>query len=185
MQLDIDFLRKNHQLIHFFGLGFIQIKLDANLRMHFYHPELAPIVNIEEIHSHRYDFISTIMAGRLTQELFTVTPGSSEFVMVEENCKPDKLRTPKEVEVVVVPDSQQHFKAGDSYTSLTSEFHRIHTDFAITRLYRGAVSLENAFVIKDKQRKSVCPFSLQLTANECWEIVDRCITFGKDNTSLT
>lgn len=37
MYLDTDFLRKNHQLIHFFGLGFVQLKLDANLRMHFYH----------------------------------------------------------------------------------------------------------------------------------------------------
>lgn len=179
MYLDTDFLRKKHQMIHFFGLGFVQIKLDANLRMHFYHPDVSPIVNVEEIHNHRYDFISTIMAGKITQELFSIHSGISDYVMVEENCKQEKIVKPQRVNVIVVPETVQHFRTGDSYTSLSHEFHRISTDFAITRLYRGAVVLENASVIKEKNAETVCPFSKQLTKEECWEIVDSCINISK------
>lgn len=178
MYLDTDFLRKNHQLIHFFGLGFVQLKLDDNLRMHFYHPDVTPIVNLEEIHNHRYDFISTIMAGHITQELFTVQSGMSDYVMVEENCKPEKIARPQKVDVIVIPDGVQHFGKGDSYTSLSHQFHRVSTDFAITRLYRGAIILDNASVIKNKNEETVCPFSKQLTINECWEIVDSCINIS-------
>lgn len=179
MYLDTDFLRKNHQFIHFFGLGFVQLKLDDNLRMYFYHPDVLPIVNVEEIHNHRYDFISTIMAGKITQELFTIHSGISDYEMVEENCKQEKIVKPQKVDVIVVPDKVQHFRTGDSYTSLTHEFHRISTDFAITRLYRGSVILENASVIKLKNSDPICPFSKQLTQEECWEIVDSCINISK------
>ena len=51
----------------YFGLGFIQCKINQHERVHIYHPDLMPIVNIEEeIHNHRYDFESTILMGKLT-----------------------------------------------------------------------------------------------------------------------
>lgn len=86
---------------------------------------------------------------------------------------------PQKVNVIVIPESVQHFRKGDSYTSLSHEFHRISTDFAITRLYRGDIVLENASVIKDKHSETICPFSKNLTPEECWEIVDSCITIAK------
>lgn len=179
MYLDTDFLKKNHEMIHFFGLGFVQIKLDFNIRMHFYHPNIAPIVHVEEIHNHRYDFISTILAGKLTQETFTIQTGISDYIMVEENCKKEKIEKPQILDVIVIPDSVHHFRKGDSYTCLSNQFHRVSTDFAISRLYRGDIILENASVIKSKQGETVCPFSQQLSIDECWEIVDSCITIAK------
>ena len=32
----IDYLIKNHIIIQYFGLGFIQIKINENVRFHFY-----------------------------------------------------------------------------------------------------------------------------------------------------
>lgn len=179
MNIDINFLKNNHQMIHFFGLGFVQLKLDNQLRMHFYHPDIKPITPDEEIHNHRYDFISNIIAGSFSQELFKVTSGDSDFYMIEENCKSEKLVDPVKVPVIITSLGFNHYKAGDSYTCVTSDFHRVKTDFAITRLYRGQIMSDNALVIKNKNDESICPFSKQLSNNECWEIIESCINLGK------
>lgn len=179
MFLDIDFLKNNHDMIHFFGLGFVQLKIDNNIRMHFYHPDLQPIVHDEEVHNHRYDFISSILAGKLTNELFTIQAGDSDYYMIEENCKADKIVTPERMPVILTPTSIQHFKKGDSYTCLTTQFHRVSTNFAITRLYRGQIVNDNALVIKNKKAEEICPFSKKLTEDECWEVVYNCIQISK------
>jgi len=179
MFLDIDFLKNNHELIHFFGLGFVQIKIDKNLRLHFYHPELQPIIHEEEIHNHRYDFISTVLAGKLTQEIFEIHAGESDFYMVEENCKAEKIIMPDKIPVIVKPISIQHFKKGESYTSLTNQFHRVVTDFAITRSYRGESNSVNALFIKNKNVIEGASISKKLTLDECWAIVESCIHLSK------
>lgn len=177
--LNIDFLKNHHQMIHFFGLGFVQLKIDNNLRIHFYHPDLKPIVPDEEVHNHRYDFISTILAGQLKQDLFEVKPGQSDFYMIEENCKENKLIEPEKIPVILTPVSSQIFLKGDSYTSLTTEFHTVSTDFAITRLYRGNIKTDNALIVKNHHSVPVCPFSKKLTTEECWDIVNDCIKLGQ------
>lgn len=179
MYLDTDFLRRNHEMIHFFGLGFVQVKLDFNIRMHFYHPNIAPIIHVEEIHNHRYDFISTILAGKLTQETFTIQTGISDYFMVEENYKEEKIEKPQKLDVIVIPDGVRHFRKGDNYTCLSNQFHRVSTDFAISRIYRGNILLENASVIKSKQGDSAFSSADPLSTDECWEIVDSCITIAK------
>lgn len=179
MFLDIDFLKKNHDMIHFFGLGFVQLKIDQNLRMHFYHPELKPIVPDEEIHNHRYDFISTILAGELTQELFYVQAGQSDFYMINDNCQENKDITSVQTSVIITPGAVQTFKKNESYTSLTTEFHRVFTDYAITRLYRSRIMYEEASIIKNKNSQPVCPFSKKLSQKECWDVVDDCINMNK------
>lgn len=175
MLLDIDFLKTHKKMIHFFGLGFVQLKLDENIRMHFYHPDLMPIVHEEEIHNHRYDFISTILAGELTQELFEIRDGLSNYYMIEENCKQEKLSNPVSKDVTVKSLGKRTFSKGESYTILTSDFHTVSTNYAITRLYRGNVILDNALIVKKRGEKTVCPFSKKLTENDCWLIVEDCI----------
>jgi hypothetical protein len=69
--LDIDHLRATGARPHWFGLGFIQLKLTNNERMHFWHPDLQPIVPEEEIHDHRYDFESFVIKGELRHQIYT------------------------------------------------------------------------------------------------------------------
>ena len=56
---------------HYFGLGFIQCKINQYERIHVYHPDLMPIVNIEEeVHNHRYDFESKILMGKIKNKKY-------------------------------------------------------------------------------------------------------------------
>ncbi len=47
------------------GLGFIQIQLEAEQRLHVWHPELPRRSCFEHsaIHDHRFDFVSTVLVG--------------------------------------------------------------------------------------------------------------------------
>lgn len=174
--MHIDLLRSSFEKIHYFGLGFIQLKIDDNIRFHFYTPELKAIVAEEEIHNHRYDFISTIMAGSLTQELFTIQSGLSDYCIMEESCKPKEGAVhPEQFDIMIFSQGKQTFNAGESYTCLSSFYHKVHTDFAITRLYRGQIVADNAYVIRKKGALITCPFSQPLSEQQCWEIVEDCI----------
>lgn len=176
MKLDIDFLKQHHRQIHFFGLGFVQMKLDDNLRMHFYHPDLKPIVGDEEIHNHRYDFISTVLAGRFSQRLYHVDIGEgTDYEMVYESCTPGEEIDPQPVGVNLRPHGVRHYMDGESYTMLTTDFHTVEAEFAITRLYRGAIKHRYASVVRLKNGEKICPFSKKLTDSECWNIVEDCL----------
>ncbi len=45
----IDYLIKNHTIIQYFGLGFIQIKINENVRFHFYHKDI--LVTTDDTHT--------------------------------------------------------------------------------------------------------------------------------------
>lgn len=174
----IEYLKENHTKIHFFGLGFIQIKIDDNLRYHFYHPDLNSIVCDEEIHNHRYDFISTILAGSLTQQKYDVYVDgtATTHVITQESCNPNYKGGATQWNVVVRKGICETFTAGQSYTILRKEYHTVKTDFAITKLYRGTVQDQFADVVRPRfGPEPVCPFSSTMTEDECWKYVEDCL----------
>jgi hypothetical protein len=46
-------LKEKCKMIHYFGLGFIQIKIDDTYRLHFYTNKLPKILHEEEVHNYR------------------------------------------------------------------------------------------------------------------------------------
>jgi hypothetical protein len=62
---------------HWFGLGFVQLKLDEHRRIHFWHPDHSSDTPEEEVHNHRYDFNSRIMAGIIVHEVWDFTPATT------------------------------------------------------------------------------------------------------------
>jgi hypothetical protein len=56
------------------GLGFIQVKLPANRRMHVWHPDLPrrSCYAWSAIHNHRFAFRSTVLVGQQMNRRFTV-----------------------------------------------------------------------------------------------------------------
>src|SRR6187402_3246657 len=86
IKLNIDWLKDNHISLEFFGLGFLQLKIDKNNRIHFYTRELPSIIGEEDVHNHRYDFNSCVLKGNLTQEIFDVVEGKT-FIKEQESCK--------------------------------------------------------------------------------------------------
>lgn len=172
MNLTIDYLRVNHQMIHYFGLGFIQLKLTDQERLHFYTHKLPAIVAEEDIHNHRYTFTSRILAGELTQELFELWEEGYGYLMEDESCR--EGATPGHpAEVAVHPVYTGVYGPGSSYTIKPNTFHRISAkDNTITHLTRGPHVKEYAQVIRLRDSEKVCPFSKKVSEAELWEIVD-------------
>lgn len=56
------------------GLGFIQVKLPANRRLHIWHPDLPrrTCFASSSIHNHRFSFRSTVLIGRQVNRRFIV-----------------------------------------------------------------------------------------------------------------
>lgn len=73
--LKLEWLKENCEKIHWFGLGFIQIKIQEGLRYHFY-TDKFPSVCKESIHTHRYTFTSEVIAGKLRQCIFSEVAGN-------------------------------------------------------------------------------------------------------------
>lgn len=173
---NIDWLKKNHQMIHYFGLGFVQLKLDDKKRMHFYHPGLPKTVEDEDIHNHRYNFTSYILRGRLEQYIFRKVEGDTHYCQLE-SCQVDKecpnnKKEPCAIELV----SSQEFVNGSNYWINYNTFHRVRASIkTVTVLKRGPYFKEYAEVIRHKSSVPVCPFSKNRPEAELWEVVKECL----------
>lgn len=176
MELTLDWLKANCEMIHYFGLGFIQLKLDKTQRLHFYTKHLPPIVPEEDVHNHRYDFNSKIMSGTLVQEIFEVIPGETHTieeescqvgVKVESTAKPCKLRLA----------SMHTYHKNSEYFISHETFHRVsYIDHCITLLARSGYKKNLAQVIRPVGQEHVCPFSQKVPEERLWEIVEEMVS---------
>lgn len=181
--LDVDYLksRAEHKP-HWFGLGFIQLKLDTITRVHFWHPRLVKDLPDEELHDHRYNFASHILKGELTNEIWQFLPadtGTLELVTVD--CKPNSNSDPVLVSkghTALLASHTMH--AGDSYRMYMDTFHRIHATHAITLLSRDSIRKDVARVIRNPANPFVCPFAAPKPADELWELIKECIDYDSN-----
>lgn len=172
--LDVVWLKQNCKLIHYFGLGFIQLKINNAIRFHFYTEELPAIVGDEDVHNHRYDFTSEIIKGSLTQEIYRKTDGD-DYVLCEETCQAGVECHTKPVSCGIKLASRQVFVAGSEYWIDHDTFHRVYSTNAITRLTRTDYKKDLAQVIRPKDTTPVCPFSQKISEEELWCIVGKMI----------
>lgn len=90
----VEFLKDNCEKIHYFGLGFVQLKMkNPKIRYHFYNKELSRLTPTEEIHNHRYAFESRILAGELDQIIYNVIkcgPDQATHTLRPVSCDPKK-----------------------------------------------------------------------------------------------
>lgn len=63
--MNIDKFKKTAESITLHGLGFLQVQLDANMRLHVWHPELPRRSCFEHssAHNHRFSFTSLVLRG--------------------------------------------------------------------------------------------------------------------------
>ena len=174
-------LKNNHQMIHYFGLGFIQLKIDQQHRMHFYTPELPPIVPDEDIHNHRYDFESYVLKGEFEQELFdvyTMSPyGESLYhshIKEFESCQENGgVKNSLKMPCMISSASKHTYNAGSHYFMSHRTFHRVKATNCITLLERGDYKEDLAEVIRPKDAAKVCPFSQKIETDTLWGIVEK------------
>lgn len=175
----IDLLKNNHVKPAFFGLGFIQCKVSHTERYHFYHEDLYPIVDMEEeIHDHRYDFISTILKGELTNKLYQFIPDEKgEYYSELESCNKDKIVNDKKTTMGnIILLSTQIYKENQSYEMKFEQLHTIEAKNCVTHLIRTDYKKELATVVRHNTIEKICPFSKQIDESTCWKIIEQILT---------
>jgi len=155
---------------HWFGLGFIQLKIDDDRRLHFWHPDLMADTPEEELHDHRYEFTSRIVRGAMTHETWEfVEDQYGDHEMVEVSCEPGKEADPNPVARGHVRLAGRYTMVeGSVYTFPPTGFHRIEASRAVTLLTRGPKVRDVARVIKELGAPTVCPFSKDIPEDELW-----------------
>lgn len=176
MKLDLDTLKKNCKMIHAFGLGFIQLKLSEDTRLHFYVPEVNKTGGDTESHNHRYGFTSRIVKGYLTNELYAFKPTMiGNYLMVNEACDPNKPKSTKDPERgKLILLASHEMTAGSVYTMEQDTLHMVRTERAITYLMRHPGEFKDfAQVVHHESVDLICPFSANMPEKDLWEIVER------------
>ena len=177
--LDYEYLRENHEMIHFFGLGFVQLKLNLEQRLHFYHPDLPPFV--DQPHNHRYDFTSEVLKGGLHNIIWREDPNDPDgepCVLRFDSCTADdNLEIPEGrltrrrvvAEFYTEPPSQ--------YYMPREAFHQVRpfNEPTVTLLERGLRVTDFAQILEPVNFEPVCPFSANLPEEELWDIVKKCL----------
>jgi hypothetical protein len=175
---------------YWFGLGFIQLKLSDTERMHFWTPD-CPHPEREEIHNHRYDFASTVLAGTLKHDIYhldavveaSVKPNGepascafkTEWEIFETDCAPNKEGTVEKVSPAIVTHVGTFtLAAGSTYSFPHESFHTTEgTKFAVTSLTRVLPKpIDYASVIKKAGAATTCPFKEKLPLGRCWDLVE-------------
>ncbi len=175
--LDVDWLRANAVKTHFFGLGFIQVKLNDLERVHFYHRDIPAFV--EEPHDHRYDFISTVLRGCLQNRIWKLTDGD-DYEVTLETCKQGEPSKP----IVLMKTGIELFGSfdvheGSGYHMNSLSFHTVHPFLergpVVTSVKRELPRESHARVIRRVNAPSACPFSRPMPDAELWEVVRDCV----------
>lgn len=168
---------------HYFGLGFIQFKINQTERLHFYHPEIMPILDEEEIHNHRYEFESTVLKGSLFNEIYTFERLCfADYGLYEVSCKKEDAGKEPHMLYDGIPEFICSFEVskGNKYKLSTQSFHRIkYHEPTITHLKRGNIVSDYARIIKKQDAPTVCPFSKQMEQEEIWNIIEQILEGNK------
>lgn len=163
----------------YFGLGFIQLKVNALERYHFYHPDLLPVVNIEEeVHNHRYDFESEIILGSLTNKIYHFEQSENGLYLLEnESCSEIKLTEDQKNKKIgnIELFSTIVYEKGNKYFMDYRTYHTVNTKKCVTKLTRSKYLQETAQVIRPIDSLTICPFSLKLDESVCWDIIKKVI----------
>jgi hypothetical protein len=119
------------ETISLHGLGFIQVLLGGNQRLHVWHPDLPRRACYEHsaIHNHRFAFTSRVLKGvQVNQrcDLEIVKPGTGSHVLISHNGprseRGGRLSYPV-ADVNVLPREIERYEAGKEYFMPAGEYH--------------------------------------------------------------
>jgi hypothetical protein len=165
---------------YYFGLGFIQLKLNNEERVHFYHPDLPPIVNYEEeIHDHRYHFHSKILKGSLNNRIYLFEADKNgQHLSQKESCDEKIILTDEQKEPVkgnLNLFAEMIYTENQSYYMDFHSLHTVQTEHCITWLKRSNYMQNLATVIRPMEAEKICPFSKKIDEKTCWDIMYQCL----------
>lgn len=173
----VRWLKANHYQAHYFGLGFIQIKLDLTTRIHVYHPDVPAFV--EEPHDHRYDFISSVLSGGLKNTVWMLGDSGWDVNVEFESCTAGEKEVPAGSmgKAYVLGDFLTY--QGSGYHMNADTFHTVSPDFTygpcVTMIRRSLPHKEFARILRLPGSPAVCPFSKPMGQDTLWGIVAECL----------
>lgn len=127
--LDLKDYTPTSETISAHGLGFVQIKLPANRRLHVWHPALPRRACFDHsaVHNHRFGFRSTVLVGRqLNQRVDLIFhPEGSHDVISHDGPRSEKGGRLSYVagRVNLRLREVESYEAGESYTMPVFEYH--------------------------------------------------------------
>lgn len=138
------------ETISLHGLGFIQVKLDNDQRMHVWHPDLPRrrCYEASAVHNHRFSFTSRVLKGiqvnqRIGVEI--VKPGTGEYYLISHNG-PRSAKGGRES--YPVADVNLHWReveryaAGDVYVMPALEYHHTPCEGVVITIMQKHEELE-------------------------------------------
>lgn len=155
-----------------FGLGFIQLKMDEHNRFHFWHPDLPKTSAYdEEWHDHRYDFRSNVLVGSITNEMATWRKNKSgDHAVWEVCCAGNGANYKCEADLIPIGEFTTH--AGDSYFLHRDTLHKVHAERCMTLQTRVQGTYKLKANIVATSYNSPNPFEAELPINQMWEIIE-------------
>jgi hypothetical protein len=114
------------------GLGFIQVKLPGNRRMHVWHPALPRRACFEwsPIHNHRFSFRSTVLVGQQVNRRYNVMEGLQLDAGTHDRVSHDGPRSHKGGRLSYVADGarvaplpDEVYLPGQSYEMPIGQYH--------------------------------------------------------------
>lgn len=165
------------------GLGFIQIKMTDDRRMHIWHPDLPrrKCFQHSPIHNHRFSFVSTVLKGVQVNQRVQVI-GESEGFGSHFYVNHDGPRSPRggresfiDGECSLIASRAERYHPGDSYETPVHEYHQTpNSGIVITVMKKKIVTLEHAKTIIRKGHVFDQQFDrFQLSPDELWSFVRR------------
>lgn len=171
--LDIDYLRSTGCQPKWFGLGFIQLKLDDTRRMHFWHPSLVPDDPAfdNEYHDHRYDFTSRVLIGHLTTTLAGVEADlEGDHEAFEVCCAGGGMDFIQRVRLIQM--ARYTTPQGMEYSLQRNTLHKVSTSpMCVTLQTRSPPQKDKARVVKRIGTDSANPFSDGGNIDHLWECI--------------
>lgn len=174
--LSLKELQNNYKIIHYFGLGFIQLKINDDVRYHFYTKELPSILPKEEIHNHRYNFTSEILKGSLHYAYYNIVYGIGDYFINSVSCAPNNSAPNDKEKCEIILSSKGIYDKGSFYYLDKNTFHHVWAEQdTITKITRETNKIEFAKAIRHKDNYEICPFSKQIPEKDLWNIIEKMI----------
>jgi hypothetical protein len=133
------------ETISLHGLGFIQVKLEGNQRLHVWHPDLPRRSCYEHsaIHNHRFNFVSTVLIGRQINRRYSVADadgGTHDLISHDGPRGPEGGRLSYVAgRVNVLAREDEVIDAGHSYLMNQLEYHETPNSGIVVTVMRKLV----------------------------------------------
>lgn len=182
--IDYDYIMANNKSIRYFGLGFIQVDMTNGTRLHFYHEGIDATALEDEVHDHKYDFESIVLAGSLQNTIYQFEENhDSGTHMSRDCCQVDGAVDGPTNKGNLIELYSAIYSKGTKYRMQKNTLHKVSSKFAITELHRDLHSDKQAakvYTPVEMLDDVTCAYASYMTDDEAKEWIARCLDEARE-----